>query len=173
MSNLNIRLSRDSLVNTFTSASNLLSFAPFLDGHETLLSAGVEDFLDALGNVQKVRLGGELYVLLHVTRGREQLKEVAINAEAVVLNLGDDGAGDHISGTESLFVLPVGEDVLTSDHGFGGTVLAGLGSRKGGDSARKFSLEHNKGAWLHATSFSKLSDGRTGIALFELVVRHY
>ncbi len=127
MSNLNIRLSRNSLVNTFTSANNLLSLAPFLDGHETLLSAGVEDLLDALRDVQEVSLGGELDVLLHVARGREQLEEVTIDAKAVVLNLGDDGAGDHISGTESLFVLPIGEDVLAGDHSFSGAVFAGLG----------------------------------------------
>ena len=161
-----------SLIDTFADADDLLSVAPLLDGDQTLLFGSIEDLDDSLGNIKDVTFGRDFAVLLHFTRGGEELEEVAIDGEAGVLGFDHNGAWDHITSTESLFVLLVGEDVLSGDHGLGRAVLAGLGGGESSDLAWELTLHHDQGTWLHAASFSQLDVGRAGITLFELVVRH-
>ena len=62
---------RYSLIDTFTDTDDLLSVAPLLDGNETLLSGGIEDFLNSLSDIKKMGLSGQLAVLLHIARGSE------------------------------------------------------------------------------------------------------
>jgi hypothetical protein len=161
-----------SLVLAFTgSADLLLVLTPSLDGDEALLVALLEDGLKAGDDIGKMGLGGEGNVLLKVTGlGKHLEGAVLLEREAVVLGLDDDGSGDHISGTEGLFVLLVSEDVLGGDHGLGGSVLAGLGSGEGGNLAGESILHDDEGAGLHAASFSKLGSEGTRVSLIELVV---
>ena len=157
---------------SFSAGDNLLLISPSLDGNEALLLAFVKNSADVGDNVLKMRLSGQVVVFLHFTFSGEQLEHAIIDAEAVVFDLNDNGSLDHISSSESLFVLFVREDVLASDHGFGRSVLAGLGSGEASDSAGEGVLEHDEGARLHAASFLKFGGEGTRHTLFKIVITH-
>jgi len=118
-------------------------------------------------------LGGGGNVLLHLTtRGKEGAGTISIDVEELELCLNDDGAGDVITSTEGFFVLLVGEDILTGDHGLGGAVLTGLGSGHLDDLAGENFLHHEEGTGLSSSSFLIGDVGGTSIGLLELVIRH-
>jgi len=156
---------------TLTAGNDLFSFGPCLDGNEELF-LGLDAFFDLLFDIEEMALFWELDILDDVTLLIHELREVVLDGEALVLFLEDNGAWDHIASSESLFVLLVGEDVLSCDHGLGRTVLSWFGSRESGDLAWENFLEHDEGAWLHAAGFSKLGGGSTGVSLVKFVIRH-
>ena len=77
--------------------------------------------------------------------------------------------GDIITGTESLLVLLVGEDVLASDHGFSGAVLTWFGGGECSDFAWEGVLQHDEGTWLGSAGFDEMGGGRTSITFLKLV----
>lgn len=110
---------RDSLVITFTAQDDLLSFTPYLDGDQTLLSAGFQDVFNSLFHISKMGLVWKFAVFLHVTIRHQALEEFTVNADADDFKLLEHWAWDHIMGTEGLLVLSISEDILACDHGLG------------------------------------------------------
>jgi len=138
--------------------SGVLTGTPDLVGDKALGLTFLDTSLDGGLDVGQMGLVGEEKVLLEGAVGvhEGELTIVFLDGEASDLDLLDDGSGDHITSTEGLIVLLVCEDVLGGDHGFGGSVLTGLGSGEGGDSAGELLLHDDEGAGLHAASISQL-----------------
>ena len=161
---------RSLVVLAFSDGNNLLLVTIGLVGDEALLGASVKDFLDLLDDIGEMSLSWEGEILLEVVTDKELSHTFVINAHAEALSLLDDGGWDHITSSEGLIVLLVCEHILSGDHGLGGAVLTGLGSREGSNLAWVLLLHDDEGAGLHAASFLELGDEGTGITLFELVV---
>jgi len=106
----------------------------------------------------EMSLLGKSEIILGLVVEEHGKLSLIIDIEEHAFVLIDDGSGDHITGTESLIVLLVCEDILGSDHGLGGSVLAGLGSRESGDLAGESLFHDDERAGLHAASVSELSD---------------
>jgi len=166
---ISARIARSHIL-AFTSGNNLLFVTPTLESNKAFLDTGGVNFSHGLDDILEMLLSGDVEVLLDLVTEHEGDFVVLIDVEEHALVLLNDGSGDHITGTESLIVLLVCEDILSSDHGLGGSVLAGLGSGESSDLAGEGLLHDDEGAGLHATSVSELSVKGTGIALFELVL---
>ncbi len=72
------------------------------------------------------------------------------------------------------FVLALGEDVDSRDHGLGTAVLANLGSAKV-DNLARMSLEHDEISLLQTTGrdlFSATSTGLTGLEILFCCFNH-
>ena len=152
---------------------NLGGRAPVSVGDEALSGTTGENLLNGLGDIGEMGLGGEVQGLNESTFGIHAGKNTFfVDIHAGDLLFIDDGSGDHITSSEGLFVLLVCEDILGSDHGLGGSMLAGLGSGEGGDLAGESLFHDDEGARLHAASISELSVEGTGVTGFEFVIGH-
>ena len=159
----------------FADGNGLLFVSPLLDLNETITITYFQNLLDIFLEVLKVFFFGQLQVILRIAICSKQIKStILVDINADVLSLENDWSWDHITSAESLFVLLVGEDVLTSNHGLGGTVLAWLVSGERYDFAWEFTLHHEESAWLSATGFDQLDVARASVTHDELIffVKH-
>ncbi len=138
-------------------------------GDEAFLLAGLENFLDFVGDVLQVLLLGEVHVGLDLTVLVEELEGGVVDVEEGVLDSLGDGGVDHVTGVVGALVHLGGEDVLALQDDLGGSVLSGLGGGHIGDLAG-VALDHDEGADLQSVGVDLFGLGGTGVGVFELLV---